>query len=82
MADNTISYSGNPTSASEPRQAPLPKLPGVPFPKGENAFAYLGVGRQLRKLGATDGQVEAVMNDMQSSDYDHLYSVYVSLFDD
>ena len=77
----TYGSNGLPTSASEPRQKPIPKLPGVPGPKGENAFAYLGqVQRGLRKAGATDQQVEVVMKDMQSFDYDHLYDVYCKQF--
>ncbi|RKX65238.1 MAG: hypothetical protein DRP42_05080 [Tenericutes bacterium] len=76
-----MTTSSNPTSASEPRQAPIPTLPGSPYPKGENAVAYIGQVQQgLRKAGATDGQVEAVMDDMMSGDYDHLYDAYRRLF--
>jgi hypothetical protein len=51
-------------------------------PQG-NAFYLIGTAQSYAKqLGCTPEQTKAIINDMQSSDYDHLIDVFEREFGD
>lgn len=62
----------------------VPRKPFIDLrgPAG-NAFALIGNAQEFaRKLGWTEDQIEHLVNDMQSGDYEHLVEVFDFHFGD